>query len=132
MHRVVLDTNVIVSAALTSTGNPAKLIELVSDGEIVLYYSKEMLEEYEDVFSREKLGFSLEAQRAAISMITEKGILVTPVKSDTPFSDMDDLIFFDTAKAADAYLITGNTKHYPTEAFIKTPAQFLGLINFQV
>ena len=40
-------------------------------------------------------------------------------------TDADDRIFYDAAKDNEAFLITGNTKHYPDEPFILTPAQFL-------
>ena len=50
-NRVVLDTNVIISAAISSLGNPAKIVELVSDGIITMYYSNEILSEYEEVLS---------------------------------------------------------------------------------
>ena len=43
--------------------------------------------------------------------------------------DEDDRIFYDTAKTAKAYLITGNKKHYPQENFIFTPADFLEYIS---
>jgi hypothetical protein len=33
--------------------------------------------------------------------------------------------FYDVAKATDAILITGNTKHYPNEPFVLTPAAFV-------
>jgi predicted nucleic acid-binding protein len=55
------------------------------------------------------------------------GELIEPVPSTQPTKDEDDRIFYDTAKRAGAYLITGNTKHFPRESFILTPAKFLEL-----
>jgi len=46
-------------------------------------------------------------------------------------SDEDDRIFYDTAKSANAVLVTGNKKHYPDESFIMTPAEFLEHISVQ-
>lgn len=43
MIRVVLDANVFVSAVLSSTGNPARIIELVKEGRIKLLVSPEIL-----------------------------------------------------------------------------------------
>jgi predicted nucleic acid-binding protein len=40
-------------------------------------------------------------------------------------TDEDDRIFYDTAKASNAFLITGNIRHFPQESFILTPANFL-------
>jgi len=42
-------------------------------------------------------------------------------------TDEDERAFYDTAKNNDAYLVTGNTRHYPNESFILTPTEFIGL-----
>jgi hypothetical protein len=41
--------------------------------------------------------------------------------------DEDDRVFYDSAKLAGAYLITGNAKHYPAQPFVVTPAEFFRL-----
>ena len=43
--------------------------------------------------------------------------------------DEDDRVFYDIAKIAGAYLITGNLKHYPSKPFILTPSVFLKKIG---
>ena len=125
MSSVVLDTNIIISAALVSLGKPARIIELISDDKLELIYNDSILNEYEDVLSRERLGFSIEAQRTAIDMIVDKGTLVDANVSTTPMIDEDDRVFYDTAITANATLITGNKKHFPAEPMIMTPSEFL-------
>jgi len=122
---VVLDTNIIISAALVSVGKPAKIIELISDDNIALVYNDTILNEYKDVLSRERLGFSIESQRAAIDMIIDKGILIKANISTIPMIDEDDRIFYDTAVSGNAILITGNKKHFPVESMVMTPSEFL-------
>ena len=129
MDRVVLDTNVIISAALSNLGNPARIVEMVSDGVIDIYYSDDILAEYAEVLSRDRLGFSIDKQVAAIDMIIKNGFFIDPIESATQLPDMDDIIFYDAAKSANAYLITGNIKHYPADNTIMTPAQFLELVD---
>lgn len=129
MIKVVLDTNVIISAALSDLGNPARIIDLASVGIIDIYYSNEILAEYEEVLSRDKFGFSKEKQVAAIEMISKNGIRIDPIKSKIQISDMDDIIFYDAAKTIEAYLVTGNIKHYPEDPLILTPTQFLMLTD---
>jgi len=126
---VVLDTNIIISAALVSVGKPARIIELISDDNIELIYNNTILNEYENVLSRERLGFSIEAQRAAVDMIVNKGILIEANVSTIPIIDEDDRIFYDTAKTANAILITGNKKHFPAEPMVMTPSEFLDSFN---
>jgi len=43
-------------------------------------------------------------------------------------TDETDRVFYDTAKASGAILITGNIRHYPAMPFIMTPADFLGTL----
>ncbi|MDR0219961.1 MAG: putative toxin-antitoxin system toxin component, PIN family, partial [Lachnospiraceae bacterium] len=53
MIKVVIDTNVIISAALSPLGNPSKIVELVSRNEsLQLYYSAGIIGEYMAVLSR--------------------------------------------------------------------------------
>ena len=57
------------------------------------------------------------------------GFSVISDVSDIPLIDEDDRIFLDTAKASGALLVTGNTKHYPHEPFITTPATFVKMLH---
>jgi len=126
--RVVVDTNILVSAALSPNGNPAKIIALISSGEeIQVYYSREILAEYKDVLSRQKLNIAAETQTRIMNAIISTGTLITPTSSEIPLPDESDRVFYDTAKESGAVLITGNTKHFPEEDFIVTPSQFLEL-----
>jgi putative PIN family toxin of toxin-antitoxin system len=122
---VVLDTNIIVSAALSQAGNPAKIIALIPEKEIQIYYGAGILSEYKDVLSRPRLKISVEIQERIINAILKAGIFFEPITGAIPLPDETDRIFYDTAKGIGAILITGNIKHYPTEDFIMTPSQFL-------
>ncbi|MCL2122201.1 MAG: putative toxin-antitoxin system toxin component, PIN family [Clostridiales bacterium] len=126
MLKIVIDTNVIVSAALSPKGTPAKIIEHIADSnEIQVYYCAEMMAEYRDVLSREYLNLTVEAQYSITDSIRSIGILVSCSASEIALPDEDDRVFYDTAKASGAILITGNTRHYPIESFILTPSDFL-------
>jgi putative PIN family toxin of toxin-antitoxin system len=122
---IVLDTNIIVSAALSPTGNPAKIIALIPEKEMQVYYSAGILSEYKDVLSRQRLKIPVEIQKRIINAILKAGILFEPTAGIIPLPDETDRIFYDTAKEIGAILITGNIKHYPAEDFIMTPIQFL-------
>jgi len=124
---VVLDTNVIVSALLSKVGNPAKILDRFLVGELILIYNEEILEEYEDVLYRPKLKIPQGDVDTLITDILQNGVKVWPKPSCFQMSDEDDRCFYDTAKEVGSYLITGNIKHYPSEAFILTPKDFLEL-----
>jgi len=125
MYKAVLDTNVLVSALWSEQGNPYRILEMVFDGEITLYYNSEILEEYNEVLYREKLGFSEGKVFGLLSEIIENGTYVNALKSDIPFVDEDDRKYYDTAKTSGAVLVTGNKKHYPKEPIILSPFEFL-------
>lgn len=130
MINIVLDTNIIISAALSSIGNPAKIINLIVANEnLQLYYSTVILNEYKKVLSYKRLNFSIGLQTQTINVIINNGICVQPDISDIPFIDESDRVFYDTAKIINAYLVTGNLKHYPVEAHIITPLKFLDIFN---
>jgi len=125
MKKVTLDTNIIISAILSPNGKAAQIMQQFFDGKIQLYYCEEILSEYENVLLRPKFDFEVEKREAFLTGIKRLGILIHPEKSDICFIDESDRIFYDTAKACNAILITGNIKHYPVEPFVMTPTDFL-------
>jgi len=128
MTNIVIDTNVIVSAAISPMGNPAKIKAIIASSEdIQVFYSDTMLDEYKRVLAYERLKIAIETQNEITDMLQEIGILVEPPISTIPMPDETDRAFYDTAKASGAILITGNTRHYPDEPFIVTPADFLAI-----
>ena len=129
MKRAVIYTNVLVSSALSSEGNSAKIMNLISDKKIQLFYSSAIIDEYRRVLAYKKLKIMPQTQRRIINAIEDVGILIEPAASIISFTDESDRVFYDTAQASKAILITGNLKHYPAETFIKNPADFLDMFT---
>lgn len=80
----------------------------------------------------EKFHFSNENIETLILFIQQLGIEVFPRSTGEILIDMDDLIFYEVAvemQMKNAFLVTGNLKHYPSEHFIITPAQMIELLN---
>ena len=126
-RRVVLDTNVLVSALMSPLGNPASIHRMFLNGEIVLVYSAEIILEYEDVLYRPRLRIDTEDADMVLEAIRLCGELVTPQPSSEPMTDEDDRPFYDTAKSASAFLVTCNIRHYPMSSFVLTPKDFFEL-----
>ena len=123
---IVIDTNVIVSAILSVKSNPYRILNLIGNGETVsVYYCADILAEYKRVLAYERLSISTETQIDILNTFKTFGILIEATASDIPMIDETDRVFYDTAKAAEAILITGNIKHYPAEPFIMPPADFI-------
>jgi putative PIN family toxin of toxin-antitoxin system len=123
--RVVIDTNVLISAMLSPTGFPSQTWGKVISGECTLYYSYGMYEEYLDVLSRPKFSISEDEREAVLSFINRYGVEIFPARSNVAFTDEYDRIFYDTAKEVNAILVTGNIRHYPNEPWVMTPADFV-------
>ena len=126
-RRVVLDTNVLVFALMSPLENPARIYKMFFTGALGLGYNESILSEYEDVLHRPHLRISTEDADKVLNAIKLHGEHVESTPSTFPMTDEDDRAFYDTAKSSDAYLVTGNTRHYPNEPFILTPTEFLEL-----
>jgi len=126
-RRVVLDTNVLVSALMSPSGNPAKIYRMFFTGDLGLVYNESILSEYDDVLHRPYLRISAEDADKVINAIKLHGEHTESNPSTFPMTDEDDRTFYDAAKVGNAYLVTGNKRHYPNESFILTPTEFLEL-----
>jgi putative PIN family toxin of toxin-antitoxin system len=129
LERVVLDTNVLVSALLNSFGAPGRVLDLVLAGELTVAYDDRVLTEWRQVLRREKFGFSAGDVEVLLGFVEGQGISVNASPLAIKLPDQDDLPFLEVAHAAEATLITGNTRHYPPEArrgvAVLDPASFL-------
>jgi putative PIN family toxin of toxin-antitoxin system len=115
MIRVVLDTNILVSALLSPQGPPAQVFMIaILEPDIQLCVSGDIFAEYEEVIRRPRLHRSESEIAAALRSIRQNAFWVKPTESVHACSDPDDNIFLECAQAAAAhYLITGNTRHFP-------------------
>jgi putative PIN family toxin of toxin-antitoxin system len=112
--RVVLDTNVVISAYLNDAGFERYVLDLVLAGKLELVVSKEILEEYEAVLCRPKFGFSRKMVARSLRMLRSKARIVRPRKKLSAARDPDDNRFLECAHAARAhFLVTGNSRHFP-------------------
>lgn len=127
--RVVLDTNVVVSALLNSFGAPGRVLDLVLAGELTVVHDDRVLDEWRRVLAREKFGFSAADVEALLAFVKEEGLGVNPSPLGIDLPDPDDLPLLEVGHSAGAALITGNTKHYPPEkrhgVVVLDPATFL-------
>ena len=130
----VIDTNVLVSALLSSKDDAAtvQVLNKVISGEILPVYSNVIMKEYREVLARRKFGFSSETIEYLLSSIEKYGILVEPSPSGMILPDMKDLPFYEVVLEKhddNTYLVTGNIKHFPKEPFVVTPRELLDILR---
>ena len=112
--RLVLDTNVVVSAALKPDSLPRTVLLLALTKPARLYVSAAILEEYQDVLARPELRIRKGIQRQILDLIGQRSYLVKPLRTLQVAPDPDDNLFVECADAGRAdYLVTGNPRHFP-------------------
>ena len=130
----VIDTNVLVSALLSGHDDAAtvQVIERMIGGDVIPVYSNTTMSEYREVLHRKKFRFTPELVDYLLSAIEKMGVLVEPSPSGVILPDMKDLPFYEVVmekREDDAYLVTGNLKHFPAEPFIVTAREFLEILD---
>jgi len=127
--RVVLDTNILVSALWTPAGNATTIVNLILSDRIIPCFDQQILNEYRNVLRRPRLAFSAGQTDELLTEISGRGLAVTVSSSTITMPDETDRKFYDVARFCEAYLITGNAKHYPREPLILSPANFLNMLQ---
>ena len=129
----VLDTKVLVSALLGASrmSIPTKVLKAVTDNKIVPLYNNEIIDEYQEVLSRDKFPFNKELIDSVIKVFTTDGIFLDRTKSsDEIFPDEKDIVFYEVSVSKESsYLVTGNLKHFPQKSFVITPAEMVALLE---
>lgn len=130
-YYAVFDTNVLVSSLMSKrTDSPTvKLLDFVLDGQIVLLYNDEILEEYKEVLHRSKFEFGEDRINAVLDMVAT-GLNMERTPSGETFPDADDAVFYEVALSKEgSYVVTGNQKHFPKSPIVVTPAEMLQIIQ---
>lgn len=112
--RLVIDTNIVVSAALKPDGLQRTVIILALTKPARLYASPAILREYRDVLSRPEFQIRKGLRQRLFHLLSERTHRVVPHHSLRVAVDPDDNMFLECADAARAdYFITGNQRHFP-------------------
>jgi putative toxin-antitoxin system toxin component, PIN family len=130
----VIDTNVIVSALISKTDDAAtvQIVRAMLQGRFTPLYHEDILAEYSDVLHRPRFHLTEDVIQTVLAAIKQYGIEVFPQPSGEILVDMDDLVFYEVAlekREDNAYLVTGNQKHYPVKDFIVTPAEMMSILD---
>jgi uncharacterized protein len=112
--RLVVDTNIIVSAALKPEGLQRTVLLLAITKPARLYITEEIIAEYRAVLSRAELKIRKGLRQQVLQLIRSHAHSVKPSRPLQVTSDPDDNKFLECADAARAdYLVTGNQRHFP-------------------
>ena len=130
----VIDTNVLVAALLSSHDDAAtvQVVTRLIAGEITPLFDQRIINEYSEVLRRERFHFPDEAVSVLLDVIEKYGELVSASPTEDILPDIKDVPFYEVVmekQKDDAYLVTGNIKHFPKKPFIVTPRELIDILS---
>ena len=130
---VVFDTNVLISAILSSRASPFQCLALAKTGAIQSVTCREILDEFsEKLFV--KFGYTQEQSHAAAREVEKLSALVTIGQALKIVADPDDDKILECAVIGKAtHIVSGDKRHLlPLDSYqdirIVSPAEFLRLV----
>ncbi len=119
--KVVIDTNVLLSAALKDRDPETIILYIVSNPDFSWIASKEIIAEYRDVLSREKFGLTDELKTKWFTSL-DSIIEITPAEEILSFPrDQNDAKFIACAVSASAdFLVTGDKDFSEAKKLLST------------
>ena len=141
MIRVVLDTNVFVSALLIPDSPPARILELILAGNVRLVISPGIIKELGSVFTYPKLRKSLKKHGVTHEEVAEAILNILRIAAITPGSELvqgaaldpaDDMVLSCALEGQADFIISGDQDLIKLDSYkgvkIVPPANFLRII----
>lgn len=132
-YYAVIDTNVLVSALLKNGSVPWQVAEEALHGDIIPVVNDEILSEYEDVLNRPKFRFDKRAVKVLLDEFRHRAVFAEAGLIEDVIPDEKDVVFYavlmEKRKEEEAYLVTGNLKHFPVRTYVVTPKEMLDIIQ---
>ncbi len=130
--RLVIDTNILISAALKPQGLQRTVLLFAMTKPATLYISAPILAEYRAVLTRPEFKISRGFQQQLLQLVKNHTRLVIPTRTLHVAKDPDDNKFLECADTARAdYLITGNQRHFPKfwkQTKVINSREFIGIV----
>ena len=135
---VVIDTNVLVSALITRNENSptVQILRFLANGNIVPVYSDEIVKEYNEVLRRDKFKLPEIIIINLLKDIMDNGLKISELAEVTEtMPDPKDIVFYAVTLSAqdkDAFLVTGNGKHFTEKPFVVTPSELVEILKQEI
>lgn len=129
----VIDTNVLVSALLKITSIPGQITTQALLGSLIPLLNDEIITEYREVLHRPKFKFNPDLVDVLIDGMISRGLFLDAGPVNETLPDPKDVVFYavvmEKRKEDDAYLVTGNIKHFPSKPFVVTPKEMMEILQ---
>jgi putative PIN family toxin of toxin-antitoxin system len=128
--KIVLDTNVLVSALLRPDSIPARVLDLILSRHIALTLDHRIFNEYQEVLLRPEFMLPRNYVDDLLEFVWRSGEKVQATTLPIRLPDPNDVMFIEVAVSALAdALVTGNLRHFPSSqrhgVHMLSPRQFL-------
>ncbi|MBO0932424.1 putative toxin-antitoxin system toxin component, PIN family [Fibrella aquatilis] len=138
--RLILDTNVLVSATIQRSYPYFIVDRVLTDPELVICISEQLFAEYVDVLNREKFAKFMDFHSRAQTLLSDietYGVKFTPTTKVDIIKDEPDNRLLELAETCGAdYLITGNTNDFTIAEYkgtkIVSPKEFFEIVNLKL
>ena len=135
MTRVVLDTNVLISAILYG-GKPRTILDAALSGSIEIFVSEAIVQEFQAVLLRPQFGLNVQFVHNVVAELTSLAEWVTPDHHhQVVIEDPSDNLILDCCAVAakSQYLVTGDAHLLRLQRFqevaILTPQHFIEVLE---
>ncbi len=132
-YYAVLDTNVLVSAMLKTGSVPGQVMTEALNGDIIPVLNDDIIAEYEDVLNRPKFRFDKRAVKVFLDELKKRAVYSDYGLIEDEIPDPKDVVFYavlmEKRKEDDAYLVTGNLRHFPIRTYVVTPREMMDIIK---
>lgn len=93
----------------------------------------DILIEYEDVLNRPKFKFEKRTIDIFLNDLKKRAVYAEAGLIEDLVPDPKDVVFYavlmEKRKEEEAYLVTGNLKHYPVKTYVVTPKEMLDILR---
>ena len=133
IYYVVIDTNVVVSALLNKNSNPGRVVGEALHGDVIPVVNDEILAEYDEVLHRPKFKLDQNVVSVFLDEFKSRAVFVDEGVVDDVVLDVKDVVFYavlmEVKKKEEAWLVTGNIRHFPVRTFVVTPREMLDILQ---
>ena len=112
-----------------------RIMEHAFVGDVIPLLNNQILKEYEEVLNRPKFHFEKGRVETILDGLLKRGVFVDAKALGVELPDPKDIVFYEIVmekrKKEEAFLVTGNIKHFPVEPYIVTPREMLSILELR-
>lgn len=138
MLKAVIDSNVFISALISSAGKPRQLLICLENSAFTFFYPKQLIAELQNAPTKPRLAAKVTPAQVnrLVDLLERKGVLMEPEQVPPVSRDPKDDVFLACAAVSGSdYLVSGDKDLLDLQTHGRTqivrPAEFLSILEQQ-